>query len=216
MNDFHALAVTIALAAFASLAIASTQVDGTGQQQPMYAQDHQAEAHGQDGKDKKDAEHSREMERRQESERRQDAERQREMEQRQDAERRQEAERRRETDQRQDAEQRQDAARRRDDSRDNGGEARSTAPGQIRADDLIGQKVFNRNSHNEIGKISGFIMDEDGQISTAIIEYGGFLGFFTKQAVVPWNQFDLSEDHKSVVTNMDRQQMKDATAYVQD
>jgi len=90
------------------------------------------------------------------------------------------------------------------------------APGQIRADELVGQKVNNRENQRGVGKISGFIMDEGGQIDSAIVEHGGFLGFFTREVTVPWNQFQLLEDGKTVVTDLDRKQIRNAARYEKD
>lgn len=207
MNNYRAITVTILLAVFAPLAMASVPIDKPAQQQKGSEQRQQAGEHRQDAEKRQDGERRRDMEKRQEEERRQDAERKREMEQRQGEERREDAERRRQTDQRQGAERRQDAERRRD------AEARSMAPGQIRADELVGHKVISRQNHKEVGKLTGFVMDETGQIDAAIIEHGGFLGFFTNQVAVPWNQFDLSEDGTTIITHLDRKQIKSATPY---
>lgn len=158
----------------------------------------------QDAERRKDAEQRRGMEERQDAERREDGERRRDMEKRQDAERRQDGERRRDMEQRQDSERRRDAAR-----------GTMTAEG-IRAEGLIGQPVISRQNQKEIGKVSGFVMDENGQIESAVVERGGFLGFFTNEVTVPRGQWEISEDGKTMATHMDRKELREMARHDRD
>jgi hypothetical protein len=208
MQQYRKIALVSAFAVLlAPLGMLSAVVDSADQQQQASEPRQQAKERREAADQRQQAERSRDLQHRQEDERREDAERQREMEQRQDAERRQDAEHRRDTDQRQEAERRQDAERRRD------GAARAMAPGQIRADELVGQKVISRQNDREVGKVTGFIMDEGGQIDAAIIEHGGFLGFFTSEVTVPWHQIELAADGKTMTTYLDRKQVRNARPY---
>jgi hypothetical protein len=211
MYIYRKIALASAFAVlFAPLGMLSAEVDSAGQQQRESEARQQGKERREDADQRQQAERSRDLQQRQEDERREDAERQREMEQRQDAERRQDAEHRRDTDQRQEVERRQDAERRRD------GAARAMAPGQIRADELVGQKVISRQNDRGVGKVTGFVMDESGQIDAAIIEQGGFLGFFTSEVAVPWHQIEIAADGKTMTTHLDRKQLRNATPYERD
>jgi hypothetical protein len=128
-------------------------------------------------------------------------------ERRQDTERRHDDGRRKEMERRQDAEHRQDADRRQD------GVARSRAPGQLRANELVGLRVINRQNQRGVGKVAGLLKDDRGQIEAVIIEHGGIMGFFTNEVAVPWSQIELAEDGKAIITNMNRKQIRNATRY---
>ena len=212
MHNYRKIALASAFAVLlAPLGMLSAEVDSVEQQQQAGEPRQQAKERREAADQRRQqAERSRDLQHRQEEERREDAERQREMEQRQDAERRQDAEHRRDTDQRQEVERRQDAERRRD------GAARAMAPGQIRADELVGQKLISRQNDRGIGKVTGFVMDEGGQIDAAIIEHGGFLGFFTSEVTVPWRQIEIAADGKTMTTHLDRKQVRNAKPYERD
>ncbi len=151
-----------------------------------------------------------EQQRQQAEERRQAMEERQEAERKQDAERRQEMEQRQEQERRQAAEQRQDAERRQD------GVARAMAPGQVRAEEMVGLRVVNRQNNKGLGKVAGLVTDRSGQIEAVVIDYGGFLGLFTKSVTVPWNQLELSADGETVLTNLDRAQLRGSPPYKRD
>lgn len=211
MHNYRKIALTSAFAVLvAPLGILSAEVDSGEQQQRASESRQQSKERREDAEEREQAERSRDLEQRQEEERREDAERHREMEHRQDAERRQDAAHRRDTEQRQAGERRQDAEHRRD------GEARAMAPGQNRTDEMVGQEVVSRQNNRGVGKVSGFVMDDDGQVDSAIIEHGGFMGFFSKKVTVPWHQIEIAEDGKTMTTHLNRKQVENATPYDRD
>jgi ribosomal 30S subunit maturation factor RimM len=142
--------------------------------------------------------------RQQAEERKQAEERRQDMEKRQDAEHRQDAQRRPGMEQREQAERRQDADHRQD------AVARSKAPGLARAEEMVGLRVVNRQDNRGLGKVTGLVRNPSGQVDAVVIEHGGFMGFFTNSVTVPGNQLELSADGKTVVTNMDRSQLRAA------
>lgn len=126
------------------------------------------------------------------------------MDQRQQAERSQQAERRQDAEHRQDAERRQDAA------------ARSLAPGLVRAEEMVGLRVVNRQNNRGLGKVTGLVTNPGGQIDAVVVEHGGFMGFFTNSVTVPLHQLELAADGKTVTTDMNRSQLRAAAPYKRD
>lgn len=148
------------------------------------------------------------VEKRQQTEERGQAEeRTQDMEKRQDAEHRQDAQRRPDMGQREQAERRQDADHRQD------AVARSMAPGLARAEEMVGLRVVNRQDKTGLGKVTALGRNGSGEIDEVVIEHGGFMGFFTDSVVVPRERFELSADGKTVITDMDRSQLRAATPY---
>src|SRR5690242_3139545 len=80
---------------------------------------------------------------------------------------------------------------------------------------VLGRDV--RSSANEnMGRIVDVIVDQDGRVRAAIIDFGGFFGVGSRRIAVDWNalRFDPASDRRNVVTlELTRDQLKDAPEY---
>jgi len=71
---------------------------------------------------------------------------------------------------------------------------------------LIGMKVQNREGQ-DLGKISELILDENGQITHAVLATGGYLGVGGHKYVVPWNRLDLSRTRDTALVDVPKDQV---------
>jgi len=80
---------------------------------------------------------------------------------------------------------------------------------------VLGRDV--RSSANEnMGRIVDVIVDQDGRVRAAIIDFGGFFGVGSRRIAVDWNalRFDPASNRRNVVTlELTRDQLKDAPEY---
>jgi sporulation protein YlmC with PRC-barrel domain len=80
--------------------------------------------------------------------------------------------------------------------------ARSTStvlPGQMRADDIIGTRVYGPNDTN-VGSVDDIIFNTASkQIETAILSVGGFLGIGNKLVSVPIDQLQMGQDGRLTI-----------------
>lgn len=205
MNKYYALTLATALAA--AIVIPATVV-AQAANAPTEQQRRDAE-HAREQAHRRDQENRRDEENRRDAEHRQDAENRRDEENRRDAEHRQDAEKRRD-EQRQRAPGRQDALHRQDQGRGRGA--------ALSADEIIGHRVTNRHDRRRVGKVSDLVVDEQGQIEAAVVRTGGILGFFTKDVLIPWTQFEQSsdDDGTTLLINMDKQALRRAPEYTRD
>jgi len=68
--------------------------------------------------------------------------------------------------------------------------------GEYLADDVIGASVRNAQNEN-IGSVTDLVIDRNGQVKSAILSVGGFLGIGDKHVAVPWNQVQLTAADRS-------------------
>jgi hypothetical protein len=67
-----------------------------------------------------------------------------------------------------------------------------------------------------MGRIVDVIVDQDGRVRAAIIDFGGFFGVGSRRIAVDWNalRFDPASNRRNVVTlELTRDQLKDAPEY---
>jgi hypothetical protein len=80
---------------------------------------------------------------------------------------------------------------------------------------VLGRDV--RSSANvNMGRIVDVIVDQDGRVRAAIIDFGGFFGVGSRRIAVDWNalRFDPASNRRNVVTlELTRDQLKDAPEY---
>jgi hypothetical protein len=90
-----------------------------------------------------------------------------------------------------------------------------TILGSRQAQSVLGKEV--RSSANEnMGRIVDVIVDHDGRVRAAVIDFGGFLGVGSRKIAVDWNalSFAPAEDKRDVVTSeLTRDQVKAAPEY---
>lgn len=89
------------------------------------------------------------------------------------------------------------------------------APGDIRADDLVGTTVYGADDAN-VGEIGDVVMTEDGKVDAIIIDVGGFLGVGEKEVAVGMDNLAFMSDkdgNNYLYTNLTKDQLDAAAAY---
>jgi sporulation protein YlmC with PRC-barrel domain len=79
--------------------------------------------------------------------------------------------------------------------------------------DLYKAPVYDMNN-NKIGQVDNLILGSDGQIKTAVIGVGGFLGVGSKDVAVPFGELKVApQDGKEELTvDRTKDQLKQAPA----
>ena len=82
------------------------------------------------------------------------------------------------------------------------------------ASDIYKADVYD-NAENKIGVVTDLIMDTSGNVTTAVVGVGGFLGAGKKDVAVPFKDLKvMSRDGKDwLVLNQTKDQLKMAPAY---
>lgn len=89
-------------------------------------------------------------------------------------------------------------------------------PQLMGADTLIGNDVYNRAAE-ELGDIKEFMLNmRTGQVSYAVLSYGGFLGVGEKLFAVPWEALTLDTEHKRFVLDVERDRLESAPGFDKD
>ncbi|MFP4361361.1 MAG: PRC-barrel domain-containing protein [Alphaproteobacteria bacterium] len=84
------------------------------------------------------------------------------------------------------------------------------ATSELRGDWVIGATVTSPDGET-IGTISDILIDsEDGGITGAVVDVGGFLGFGAKSIVVDWEELEQDHDANEVTLDLDRQEAEEA------
>ena len=89
-----------------------------------------------------------------------------------------------------------------------------TVLGARQAQSVLGREV--RSSANEnMGRIVDVIVDREGRVRAAVIDFGGFLGVGSRKIAVDWSalRFDLDEKRELVTLELTRDQVKAAPEY---
>jgi len=89
-----------------------------------------------------------------------------------------------------------------------------TVLGSRQAQSVLGREV--RSSANEnMGRIVDVIVDREGRVRAAVIDFGGFLGVGSRKIAVDWSalRFDLDEKRELVTLELTRDQVKAAPEY---
>jgi sporulation protein YlmC with PRC-barrel domain len=88
----------------------------------------------------------------------------------------------------------------------------------ISAETLIGARVYD-SENNDIGEIGDVIVTDDGQVSTFIVDVGGFLGIGEKQVAVAVDNLEIMKDDNGslwVFTPYDEDRFEEHAAYSED
>ncbi len=90
-----------------------------------------------------------------------------------------------------------------------------TVIGSRQAEGVLGKEV--RSSADErIGRLVDIVVDRNGQVRAAVIDFGGFFGVGSRKIAVDWStlKFDHGGERPDVVTlELKRDQIKDAPEY---
>lgn len=83
----------------------------------------------------------------------------------------------------------------------------------LKASSLIGKKVQNTEG-KKLGNIRDLVIDpENGDIQYAVLDFGGFLGVGDKYFAVPWEALQLTDDHKAVILDVSKKDLKQAPGF---
>ena len=89
-------------------------------------------------------------------------------------------------------------------------------PHLMGADTLIGNNVFNREGVN-LGDIKEIMLDmRSGDVSYAVLEFGGFLGLGAKLFAVPWSALTLDTVDKRFIMDADKALLERAPGFEKD
>ena len=82
------------------------------------------------------------------------------------------------------------------------------------ASDIYKADVYD-NAENKIGVVTDLIIDNSGNVTTAVVGVGGFLGAGKKEVAVPFKDLKVvSRDNKDwLVLNQTKEELKMAPAY---
>lgn len=82
------------------------------------------------------------------------------------------------------------------------------------ASDIYKADVYD-NAEEKIGVVTDLIMDNNGNVTTAVVGVGGFLGAGKKEVAVPFKELKVvSRDGKDwLVLNQSKDDLKNAPAY---
>ncbi len=84
---------------------------------------------------------------------------------------------------------------------------------ELRGDWVMGTGVVSPQDET-IGRIQDVIITPDGQITSAILSVGGFLGIGGKNIAVDWNELQIGQDGREITLNLTREQAEQAPEYV--
>ncbi len=87
--------------------------------------------------------------------------------------------------------------------------------GGYSADELIGETVKNRQTDEDVGKVSDLVIDQDGKVVAVVISTGGMLGIGEKDVAVAWDRIErtVEDDDVSLYLDMDEDALKAAPEY---
>ncbi|HEV7266424.1 MAG TPA: PRC-barrel domain-containing protein [Falsiroseomonas sp.] len=94
-----------------------------------------------------------------------------------------------------------------------GGAQRTAASAGVplqRVSSLIGTNVVGENGR-ESGEVENLLLDQQGNVRGALIEWGGFLGIGTRRAVVPMERIEMSSQPARL--NMTREELEALPRY---
>ncbi len=89
-------------------------------------------------------------------------------------------------------------------------------PELMGADTLNGNDVYNHRDE-DIGDIKEIMLNmRSGQVSYAVLSYGGFLGMGDKLFAVPWEALKLDTENKRFVLKVDKERLESAPGFDKD
>lgn len=89
-------------------------------------------------------------------------------------------------------------------------------PELMGANTLIGNDVYNLKNE-DLGDIKEIMLDmRTGQVSYAVLSFGGFLGMGEKLFAVPWNALTLDTQNKRFTLNVEKDRLESAPGFDED
>jgi len=86
-------------------------------------------------------------------------------------------------------------------------------PNVMRATDLIGMKVVNRQNE-DLGKVEEIVLNpERNKIAYGVLSFGGVLGIGDKHFAVPWDAFDKKPGATALILNKDKESLSKAPGF---
>jgi len=83
----------------------------------------------------------------------------------------------------------------------------------ISPDKVEGTTVYNA-AGDKLGSIDDLMIDKrSGQVSYAVLEFGGFLGMGTDRYPLPWSMLKYDSVQDGYVVPLDKERLKDAPKY---
>lgn len=91
--------------------------------------------------------------------------------------------------------------------------AESETVSLIAASKVSGTKVYNRAGES-LGSIYDVMVNKrTGQVTYAVLSFGGFLGIGEKYYPLPWNRLTYNASHGGYVVAIDKEALEGAPAY---
>ncbi|MCW8087225.1 PRC-barrel domain-containing protein [Sabulicella glaciei] len=80
------------------------------------------------------------------------------------------------------------------------------------AQSLIGTNVVGSNGR-DAGEVRNLVVDSSGQVRAALVEWGGFLGLGTREALVPIDRIRMGQGNERATLNMTREELERLPRY---
>jgi sporulation protein YlmC with PRC-barrel domain len=84
--------------------------------------------------------------------------------------------------------------------------------GVLKASDVIGKKVQDPEGKT-LGDIKDLVLNSEGDIEYAVLDFGGFLGVGDKYFAVPWEALQMTADQKKIVLDVHKKDLKNAPGF---
>ncbi|WP_372006389.1 PRC-barrel domain-containing protein [Tistrella mobilis] len=82
------------------------------------------------------------------------------------------------------------------------------------ADTLLSNDTVVRTPDgDEVAELQGVIFGTDGQITHAVLAYGGVLGFGAKEVMVPWDQLKAEPAEQALIASVTPEQLEQMPAF---
>ena len=92
----------------------------------------------------------------------------------------------------------------------------NTSPIVLSADSIKGDKVVNRTG-DDLGKIEELMVDtQTGEVSYAVLSFGGFMGMGDKLFAVPWQSLQLDAQNKRFILDVTKEKLESAPGFDKD
>ena len=86
----------------------------------------------------------------------------------------------------------------------------------LSASTIMGDEVVNAE-HEKLGEIKELMIDLGaGQISYAVLSFGGFLGLGEKLFAIPWGAFSLDPERRAFILDVESELLEEAPGFDQD
>ena len=84
--------------------------------------------------------------------------------------------------------------------------------GVLKASDVIGTKVQGTDGKN-LGTIKDLVINPDGDLQYAVLDFGGFAGIGDKYFAVPWDALQFDQQNKRLALDLHKKDLKDAPGF---